>query len=400
MSTFSQFSLSENLVQSLNKAGIETPTPIQVEAIPPALEGEDLIGIAQTGTGKTLAFAIPIAERLEDNQRALVLAPTRELAQQIEESFRLLKLKSVLIVGGAPMHIQIKGLKSNPDVIIATPGRLIDHMNQGTVRLNTVSIIVLDEADRMLDMGFAPAIKRILGSIPESRQTLLFSATMPGKIEALAREFMNGPILIEIESAGLAPDLVEQELQFHNQPEKPGALFDILKENEGSVLVFARTRHGARKLTQSLRNGGHSAAEIHSDRTLGQRREALRGFKTGDYRVLVATDIAARGIDVKEISLVVNYDLPDNPEDYLHRIGRTGRAGAKGRAITIATPDQSRDIKIIENLMKSEIEVSPLSTASPRASRPSGGGMGGNKRNTRSFRSGSVSFSSRSSGRR
>ena len=360
---FEALGVTKRLCQQLETFQIVTPTPIQQEAIPVALSGHDLIGIAQTGTGKTLAFGLPMMCLLEPGQTGLVMAPTRELALQIEETFRKFGVRTAVLIGGAPMGRQVSQLRGRPQVIVATPGRLLDHMMQRTVDLRYVSIAVLDEADRMLDMGFAPAIRRIMDAVPRKRQTMLFSATMPKEIEALANDYLLDPQRIEVASQGTAAELVTQELVIIPHEEKHDVLGQLLYENPGTVLVFARTRHGARKLAVAVRNLGHTADEIHSDRTLAQRRSALEGFKRGTYRVLVATDIAARGIDVKDITLVVNFDLPMTSEDYVHRIGRTGRAGAAGLAVTLATPDQHREIRDIERLLKSEFPVSARSTA-------------------------------------
>lgn len=368
ISGFAALNVAPEYCQMLKRLNIETPTPIQEKAIPIALAGNDLIGIAQTGTGKTLAFALPMMARLRPGQAGLVLAPTRELAQQIAETYQKLNVPAVLIVGGAGMNRQVQQLRSRYSVIVATPGRLTDHLHQGTLKLNRISIVVLDEADRMLDMGFAPSIKRILAQTPKERQTLLFSATMPKEITEIASQYLQDPHRVEIAKSGTASELVEHELFFVPQADKQPLLADLLDENRGSVLVFARTRYGAKKLARVVRMEGHSAAELHSDRTLNQRREALNGFKSGQYRVLVATDIAARGIDVHEISLVINFDVPEKPEDYVHRIGRTGRAGAQGRAITIAHPEQAKDVRDIERLLGSEIPVSDRSTARPNRS--------------------------------
>lgn len=351
-SGFRTLNLPESLNLQLDRLNFHTPTPIQARAIPPALEGRDLIGIAQTGTGKTLAFGLPIAATLDPGKTALILAPTRELVLQIQETLRKLGMKTAAIIGGAPMNPQIRELKMNPQAIIATPGRLIDHLNQRTAHLGRVSVVVLDEADRMFDMGFAPAIRTIMERVPNERQTLMFSATMPDEIVELAHAHLTDPVRVEIERPGTAAALVSQEVWTVPHLEKPSTLEAILNSHTGTALVFARTRHGARKLAKAIRGMGHTADELHSDRTLAQRKFALHSFKTGQVRVLVATDIAARGIDVKEIGLVVNYDIPENPEDYVHRIGRTGRAGAEGRAITLATPQQHRDVKDIERLMK------------------------------------------------
>jgi ATP-dependent RNA helicase RhlE len=391
---FDGLHLSPRTLATLSKLGYSTPTPIQAATIPSAVDGKDVIGLAQTGTGKTLAFALPIVERVQKGQCALVMAPTRELALQIEETLRKLNLRTALLVGGAPMGRQISQLKTNPTVVVATPGRLEDHLKQRNLTLKAVSIVVLDEADRMLDLGFAPAIRRILSQTPWPRQTLLFSATMPKDIASLADEYLQDPVRVEIARPGTAAANVTQELIVIPGEAKESTLQDLLYESKGPVLVFARTRHGARKLAKTVRNMGHSAAELHSDRTLNQRREAMTGFKSGAYRILVATDIAARGIDVKDIELVINYDVPDCAEDYVHRIGRTGRAGASGRAITLATPAQHKDIRDIERIMKTKMELSPKSTTNfpagapqaqpkPGANRGGGGGQGGARPNSR-----------------
>ena len=339
------------------------PTPIQYKAIPIAVEGKDIIGIAQTGTGKTLAFAIPMIQRLAQQKgRGLVLVPTRELAIQVDETFQKVApaagIKTAVLIGGASMHQQIQALRRNPRVIIATPGRLIDHLEQRQVQLMDVCILVLDEADRMLDMGFAPQIERIVKTVPRDRQTLLFSATMPEGIVRIANSYMKLPINVEIAPSGTAAERVTQEVYIIKKEAKLSLLEKVLQKYHGSVLLFSRTKIGAEKITRKLRAAGHRTGEIHSDRTLAQRKEALEGFKAGRYRILVATDIAARGIDVTGIELVVNYDLPDDTENYVHRIGRTGRAGHEGHAISFATPDQRNEIKRIEMLMKTAIPIS------------------------------------------
>ena len=360
---FGALNLSPSNLQKISKLGFTVPTPIQRQAIPVALKGRDLVGIAQTGTGKTLAFGLPIVERLELRQNALILAPTRELALQIQETFQKLGSRAALLIGGESFHRQASFLRNNkPAVIVATPGRLEDHLAQRTIDLRNVAIVVLDEADRMLDMGFAPAIRRIMDRTPKDRQTMLFSATMPTEITQLASQYLRNPARIEVAPPGSTAETVEQEVVVLPHAHKPAMLSNLLLEHHGSVLVFARTRHGARKLAKAVREFGHSAAELHSDRTLEQRRAALHGFKKGTYRVLVATDIAARGIDVKDIGLVVNFDVPEKAEDYVHRIGRTGRAGASGKAITLATPEQHKDVRDIEKLLKTSLAISNRST--------------------------------------
>jgi ATP-dependent RNA helicase RhlE len=357
--------IAPKLLETLEHLNYSTPTPIQHKSIPIAIQGTDVIGIAQTGTGKTLAFGIPLIQRLAQTKgQGLVLLPTRELALQVDETFqkigRGINLRTAILIGGAAMGPQKSALARKPHVIIATPGRLIDHMEQKTLHLRDVSVLVLDEADRMLDMGFAPQINRILEAVPQQRQTMLFSATMPADIVKIATRHMKLPVRVEIARAGTASERVEQELFVVRKEDKTRLLQKLLDEYHGTVLVFSRTKHGAKKITRSVKGMGHSAAEIHSNRSLAQRREALEGFKNGKYRVLVATDIAARGIDVKGIELVVNYDLPDNPEDYVHRIGRTGRAGREGRAISFATPDQGSDVRAIERLTRVRLPLTKL----------------------------------------
>lgn len=359
-SGFKEIGISASLLKILDKRKIETPTPIQHQAIPAALDGKDLIGVAQTGTGKTFAFGLPMLQRLgEGKKRALIVMPTRELAYQAEEALApfasALGIRMAVIVGGAPMYQQKKMIKQNPRVVIATPGRLNDHLEQKSITLGEVDILVLDEADRMLDMGFKPQINRILKHVPEKRQTLLFSATMPQAIVELATSQMHLPLRIEVAREGTTAEKVEQELIIVRQPEKKVLLLALLKEQDGHTLVFSRTKHGAKKITRTLNDAGFKAAEIHSNKSLNQRRAALDGFKTGKFRILVATDIASRGIDVSNITLVVNYDLPDDPAEYVHRIGRTARAGREGKAISFATPTQAKDIRDIERLIRAEL---------------------------------------------
>lgn len=354
--------IAPNLLAVLDKIKFINPTPIQFKAIPIAVEGKDIMGIAQTGTGKTLAFAIPMIQRLINIKgKGLIIVPTRELAIQVEETF--LKFRSIIndstavLIGGASMSNQIRMLRRSPRIIIATPGRLLDHMQQRNVRLDDVKIVVLDEADRMLDMGFAPQISKVLQTVPTERQTMLFSATMPHEIMRLASSYMKLPVSIEIARSGTAVEKVSQEIYIVRNEDKKLLLEKILYQYHGSVLLFTRTKHGASKIVRMVKDLGHTAAEIHSNRSLAQRREALDGFKSGKYRVLCATDIAARGIDVKNIELVINYDLPEDPENYIHRIGRTARAGKEGRAISFAMPDQGFDVRNIEKLMRSALPV-------------------------------------------
>ena len=360
-SSFKDMGVNAALLKILDQRGINIPTPIQHQAIPLAIEGKDLIGIAQTGTGKTFAFGLPMLQRLaEGKKRGLILLPTRELAYQVEEALKpfasALGIRTAVFVGGAPIGLQRKMLKQNPRVLIATPGRLNDHLDKRTVSLKEVEILVLDEADRMLDMGFKPQINKILSQVPKQRQTLLFSATMPQEIFALAKNEMHLPLRIEVAPEGTAAAKVEQELIIVRQQDKKNLLFTLLQEHPGKVLVFSRTKHGAKKITRILNDKRVHAAEIHANRSLAQRRAALDGFKKGKVRVLVATDIASRGIDVSDIRLVLNYDLPDDAADYVHRIGRTGRAGRTGKAISLATPTQAGHIRDIEKLIRGTIQ--------------------------------------------
>ncbi len=362
---FTNLGIAPKILEILQRHKFVTPTPIQHQTIPSAIQGKDIVGIAQTGTGKTLAFGIPMIQRLAQTQgksKGLIILPTRELALQVNDHLKKigvsLGIKTAILIGGENMGKQIKALQTNPHIIIATPGRLIDHIENRRVSLANVSILVLDEADRMLDMGFAPQINQILRKVPKARQTMLFSATMPDEIMRIAQNYMSLPLRIEIARPGTAIELVTHEVFFVHKENKAAMLQNILYEYHGSVLVFSRTKHGARKILRTVKEAGHTAAEIHSNRSLNQRLEALQGFKIGKYRVLVATDIAARGIDVIGIQLVINYDLPDNPGDYVHRIGRTGRAGMTGHAISFATPDQRSDVKNIERLIRIALPVS------------------------------------------
>jgi ATP-dependent RNA helicase RhlE len=362
-SSFFGLGIAPGLLGVLDALKFTVPTPIQEAAIPIAIAGKDVIGVAQTGTGKTIAFGIPMIQRLAGGKsRGLVLVPTRELALQVNEDLakfvRAFKLRAAVVIGGESMVRQVRQLKEHPHIIIATPGRLNDHLEQRQVRLSDVGILVLDEADRMLDMGFLPQIERIIKLIPRARQTMLFSATMQASVLKIASNYMHLPVRTEIAPSGTATDLVTQEILFVEKGHKGRLLGQILTQYTGSVLLFVRTKRGAGKVARLLRDMGHTAAEIHADRTQPQRKEALRRFKTGEYRILVATDIAARGIDVKDIELVINYDLPDEIGNYVHRIGRTGRAGKRGHAIAFATPDQRGDVRNIERFMCAAIPVS------------------------------------------
>lgn len=361
--SFHNLGIAPGLLAVLDELKFVTPTPIQERSIPIAITGKDVMGIAQTGTGKTLAFGIPMIGRIvEDKTRqGLVILPTRELAIQVDETFqrvgKKLGIRTAVLIGGDSMEKQKRQIRANPNVIIATPGRLNDHLSQRTVKLDQVSILVLDEADHMLDMGFAPQIAEVLKHVPKERQTMLFSATMPNEVIRLATSYLKLPTRVEVAPPGTAVEKIAQELFFVPHMEKLDLLLKLLTEYSGSVLVFTRTKFIAKRIALSLRNKGHTAVEIHSNRSLGQRREALAGFKDGRYRVMVATDIAARGIDVTGIEVVINYDLPEKAEDYVHRIGRTARAGREGRAISFATPDQKGNVRDIERLMRITLPI-------------------------------------------
>jgi ATP-dependent RNA helicase RhlE len=361
--SFYGLGIAPRILDILERMKFKVPTPIQLKAIPLAIEGKDVIGIAQTGTGKTHAFAIPMCQLLAQKKgMGLVLAPTRELAIQIDEAFaeiaRAFSMRTACLIGGAPMEPQVQALRKNPRVVVATPGRLIDHTSHWNIILDDVVILVLDEADRMLDMGFAPQIEKILRFLPRARQTMLFSATIPKEIIDIAAKHMKLPVCVEIALSGTTVEQVTQELFIVKKEAKQHLLSKLLFQYHGAVLLFSRTKHNARKLTRSIREMGYSAAEIHSNRSLPQRREALEGFKSGKYKVLVATDIAARGIDVFGIELVLNYDLPEDAGNYVHRIGRTARAGHPGHAISFATPEQSDEVRDIEKIIRISLPVS------------------------------------------
>ncbi len=365
--SFSDLGIAPDLLASLARLKYTYPTPIQEKAIPVGIEGKDLVGIAQTGTGKTLAFGIPMIQRLASlSGFGLVILPTRELALQVEEVYKRigqsLGLRVAVLIGGTAMGPQISALRNKPNVIIATPGRLIDHLEQRHLTLAHTKILVLDEADRMLDMGFAPQLKKIFAAVPPptGRQTMLFSATMPPEIMKMASGHMKLPISIEVAPQGTTAEKVTQEIFIVDKGSKIRLLEKLLTKYPVSTLVFTRTKFGAKRLARSIRDMRHTAVEIHGNRSLAQRKEALAGFKSGKFRVLVATDIAARGIDVVGIGLVVNFDLPTDPGDYVHRIGRTARAGALGHAISFAEPNQRGDLRDIERLIKKQIPVSRL----------------------------------------
>ena len=351
------------MLSQIAQAGYSTPTPIQALAIPPAMSGKDVIGCAQTGTGKTAAFVIPLIERLVGGRgtRALILVPTRELAMQVEKVVdqlgRWRGIGAALVIGGANMAQQHRALRYGADIVVGTPGRVLDHMWQGTLNLLAIRTLVLDEADRLLDMGFAPQINQILDALSDERQTLLFSATMPEDVKALARTRLKQPVRAQVASVGTTPSAAEQAVFHASREQKNPLLRRLVRQERGTALVFTRTKSRADRVGRMLKDDGVQAAVLHGDRTMGQRREALEGFKRGKYRVLVATDIMARGIHVNGIAHVINYDLPNSAEDYVHRIGRTARAHATGRASSFVTPEDRNQLRAIERLLGKSVPV-------------------------------------------
>jgi ATP-dependent RNA helicase RhlE len=379
LNSFHEFGLAEPISRALAQENYLTPTPIQAKAVPLVLAGRDLVGIAQTGTGKTAAFALPILNRLAATPRALdkktcrvlVLSPTRELSNQILDSFRTygrhLRLSSTLVIGGVPMGKQVRALMGGVDVLVATPGRLLDLVRSNALRLNGVEVLVLDEADRMLDMGFIHDIRTIVAKLPAQRQTLLFSATMPREIAELARQMLRDPAQVAVTPVASTVERVSQRIIHTDRAAKASLLVDVLKaETIDRALVFTRTKHGADKVVRGLVKSGIAAEAIHGNKSQNQRERVLSDFRAGRLRTLVATDIAARGIDVTEITHVINYDLPEVPETYVHRIGRTARAGAEGVAISFCDQDQVPLLRAIEKLIQKAIPASGAA-AGPRA---------------------------------
>src|SRR5262245_4848673 len=388
--SFRKLGLCEELALAVDKLGFQNPTPIQAQAIPVILEGRDVVGTAQTGTGKTAAFALPLLQRLGGpvgNVRALILTPTRELAQQVESSLqavgRFARLRSCTIFGGVPQRGQEDALRRGVDIVVATPGRLLDLLEQKLISLSLIEILVLDEADRMMDMGFLPDVRRIVRLVPQERQTLLFSATLPPEIRDLTRTMQRNPKFVEVEGSGTPAAGVDQRLF----PVPPHLKCDLLlhllaRETMRPLLVFTLTKHGADHLHRVLEDKRHKVARIHSGRTQGQRREALEGFRRNHYQILIATDIAARGIDVRNISHVVNFDIPNNPDDYIHRIGRTARAEATGLAYSFVTPDDENHVRTIERNLRrrlNRIHLEDFAYDAPPETKP------GIKRQSNSF---------------
>ncbi|MCA1286086.1 DEAD/DEAH box helicase [Salipiger bermudensis] len=399
MFDFDMLGLAPTLSEALKRNGFSEPTPIQNQAIPLALEGHDVLGLAQTGTGKTLAFGLPLIDGLlaqpgkpaPKTVKALVLAPTRELVNQIADSLRQLtdgtKLRVGTVVGGQSINRQINFLSRGTDILVATPGRLIDLMDRKAVDLSTVRQLVLDEADQMLDMGFIHALRRIAPQLGTPRQTMLFSATMPKQMEELSSAYLTNPRRVQVSPPGKAADKITQSVHFVDKAGKPSKLREVLgRDDESLTLVFARTKHGAERLMKGLVADGYNAASIHGNKSQGQRDRAIKAFRDGDINVLVATDVAARGIDIPGVAYVVNYDLPEVPDNYVHRIGRTARAGREGEAIAFCAPEEADLLRQIQKLMKIDIPVASgdapteLTEGGPRRRRGGGGGGGGRGR--------------------
>ena len=378
---FDQLGLSQALLRAVAREGYNQPTPIQAKAIPAVLAGHDVLAAAQTGTGKTAAFTLPLLQRLSNTHRTtprvLVLAPTRELATQVADNVRSygqgLSLKTTVVFGGVGYQPQIKAFRKGVDIVVATPGRLLDHLQQGNLDLSGIESLVLDEADRMLDMGFIHDIKRVLKHLPAERQNLLFSATFSRDIRKLAAKLLNQPQEIDVAPRNTAAERIEQKVVFVEKPRKRALLSHLIASNDWQqVLVFSRTKHGANRLCKQLESDGITAAALHGNKSQTARTRALAGFKAGKIRVLVATDIAARGIDIDHLPHVVNFDLPNVAEDYVHRIGRTGRAGSSGKALSLVGPDERKLLKGIERLIGNPIERMPVNDFDLRATDDNG----------------------------
>ena len=392
MKTFDELKLIEPLHRALAEANYETPTPIQAQTIPHAIEGKDVLGCAQTGTGKTAAFALPILDFLGGDKRraqpgkpqALVLAPTRELAIQIGDSFKTygkhVKLRTVLVFGGVNQHGQVKAMEKGAHVLVATPGRLLDLMQQGHIDLSELEVFVLDEADRMLDMGFLPDLKKIIRALPDERQSLFFSATMPPKITALAKELLFNPVSVDVTPKRKSVKKIDQQLIFAEKGEKPMILRSILKGNDvDRAIVFTRTKRGANTVARKLEQAGLDSAVIHGNKSQNARQRALDAFRRKKVRILVATDVAARGIDIDNVTHVINYDLPNEPESYVHRIGRTGRAGAEGIAVSLCDGAELDELRAIEQLIGKRIPRDPDQVEPKRIEKKKAAGRGRRK---------------------
>lgn len=363
---FNQFALPEQLITSLKRLHIDTPTPIQAEAISPALEGKDLLASAQTGTGKTLAYLLPLLNHLTtvDGSRALILAPTRELAMQIQSTINRLSyrndiIKTVLLIGGDSMVKQLSLLKRSPRIVIGTPGRIIDHLDRKTLKIADINFLVLDETDKMLDMGFTEPLEKIIGQLPSERQTLMFSATLPTSIAKLSNKYLSNPLRITVGSVTQAASEIQQDTIKIRSAHKFDHLLKELDERTGSVIVFVKTKHGADQLALKLRDNQHSADAIHGDLRQRKREQIVKSFRNQKSRIMVATDVAARGLDIPHVMHVINYDLPQCPEDYIHRIGRTGRAGAKGFALSMISNEDNKKWALITRLMSGDANTTP-----------------------------------------
>src|SRR6056297_2563888 len=379
--SFSSLGLSEQLVRATSDQGYETPSPIQAQAIPAVLSGRDVMAAAQTGTGKTAGFTLPILQRLSANPRAgkgpraLILTPTRELAAQVHDSValysRYMPTKSAVVFGGVKINPQMMKLRKGLDILVATPGRLMDLHQQNAVSFHEVEVLVLDEADRMLDMGFIRDIRKILALLPAKRQNLLFSATFSNEIRALTKGLLDNPVQVEVAARNTSAENIKQSVYPVDQSQKTALLSKLVRDNDwDQVLVFTRTKHGANRLTKKLESDGITAAAIHGNKSQGARTRALAEFKQGDIRVLVATDIAARGLDIKQLPQVVNFELPNVPEDYVHRIGRTGRAGESGHALSLVSADEGKQLAGIEKLIKKQLPRTEIEGFEPQNNLP------------------------------
>lgn len=376
--SFNVFKFHPQVSAGVTAAGYTQPTPIQAQAIPPVMEGRDVMGLAQTGTGKTAAFALPILHKLMQGERgvvrALIIAPTRELAEQIHQSILTLgqqtRLRSVTLYGGVSMNMQMEKLRRGTEIIVACPGRLLDHINQGTVNLTRLEVLVLDEADHMFDMGFLPDIRKILQRLPQKRQTLLFSATMPPEIRKLAHEVLKEPVTVQVANS-TASATISHALYPVAQHLKTPLLLELLRHTDTeSVLIFTRTKHRAKKLGEQLVRAGYKAASLQGNLSQNRRQEAMNGFRSGAYQILVATDIAARGIDVSQVSHVINYDIPNTAETYIHRIGRTGRAARTGDAFTLVTGEDTLMVRAIEKVLGYPLERRTIENFDYKAAAP------------------------------
>ena len=393
---FTDYNLQASILKDVAELGFQQPTPIQAQCLPPALKGKDVIGLAQTGTGKTAAFGLPIIQRVAQKMEmsALILAPTRELVQQLASALRQLGkssgLRVAVVVGGIPIKEDYKALRNWPNVLVATPGRLIDHIHSRTVGLSEIEVLAVDEADRMYDMGFMPQIKQIIEVLPRERQTLMFTATMPAEVEKLVRRHMHAPVRIKV-GATAPPARAEQKLYHVQEPDKMPLLLNLLSRSGGRVLVFARTRRKVERLARTVAARRHRVARLHGDRNQSQRDTAMAGYRSGKYPILIATDIAARGIDVADIEHVINYDFPGSANDYIHRIGRTARVAASGLATSFVTPTDRSCLSQVEKVISAKLSPAPVGSHTrnkrSRSSAPADGRNSGRSRRSGRARS-------------